>query len=491
MIKEGVLGMTHEEMKKRDEEIFRRMKASYYGDNITWVDKMGVPFPLEMYKELFPLHHYVIGKESMDYWEELRRTQWLKREEILKLQAEKLKKIIDYAYGNVAFYRKRFDEAGVSPADIKTVDDLKKFPLLSKDDIKNNDLTSHMEFDPDTMLHVHTGGSTAEPLEFNCDKKQLDYRLAAFLRLMEWTGWKWGDREMRCWFATAGDGYKYPEIEKRDAFLFNRIFMSLYTLDDESIPAILQEIEEKKPYVMDGYAEIFNCLAEYMKKHDIYLRVNAIISSSQTLTPKSRELMMKHFSCDVFDKYGCREFSGIANECEKHEGLHVNAENLIVEILKDGRPVEEGEVGEVVITDLNNLATPFIRYRVGDTARFTGRSCSCGRGLPMIQNVEGRIQAIIQGTNGRYLVGTFFPHFVKDMKGIDKFQIRQDKFGEAKIYIVKNRNYTEEEMRGAIDEFRKYLGEDMRFEIETVDDIPLYRGKRHHSISTLDFRFNQ
>jgi phenylacetate-CoA ligase len=199
---------------------------------------------------------------------------------------------------------------------------------------------------------------------------------------------------------------------------------------------------------------------------------------------------MKYFSCDVFDKYGCREFSGMANECNKHEGLHINAENVIVEILKDGKPVGEDETGEVVVTDLHNLSTPFIRYRVGDTARYTNRRCSCGRGLPMIQNVEGRVQAIIQGTNGRYLVGTFFPHFVKDMKGVDEFQIRQDKFGEAVIYAVKNKKYSVKEEKWMLAEFKKYLGDDMVFHITEVREIPLYRGKRHHSISTLDFAFN-
>src|SRR5258707_764531 len=126
-------------------------------------------------------------------------------------------------------------------------------------------------------------------------------------------------------------------------------------------------------------------------------------SSSQTLPASSRAVMEDAFGCKVFDKYGAREFSGIAYECEAHEGHHVVAEGYIVETLRDGQPAKPGEVGEIVITDLNNYCMPFIRYRIGDLAEVLPEAtCRCGRGAPRLGAIEGRVQSIIQGTDGRY-----------------------------------------------------------------------------------------
>src|SRR5207249_8973126 len=114
-------------------------------------------------------------------------------------------------------------------------------------------------------------------------------------------------------------------------------------------------------------------------------QAGAIISSAQTLPPETRALIEAQFGCKVFDKYGAREFSGMAHQCDAHRGYHVNAESYIVEVVRDGRPAAEGEVGMVLVTDLNNRCVPMIRYQLGDLAVATSRVCPCGRGLPMIE----------------------------------------------------------------------------------------------------------
>ena len=140
----------------------------------------------------------------------------------------------------------------------------------------------------------------------------------------------------------------------------------------------------------------------------------SVISSAQMLPQHSRELIENNLNCKVYDKYGSREFSGIAYECNKHFGHHVVAENYIVEILKDKEPAKENEVGEIVITDLNNYCMPLIRYRIGDLAKSLGtKTCDCGRGLPLIGDIQGRVQSIIVGANGKYLPGTYFSHLFK------------------------------------------------------------------------------
>src|SRR5205085_9123193 len=149
----------------------------------------------------------------------------------------------------------------------------------------------------------------------------------------------------------------------------------------------------------------FNLLATYLREHGRTLRhaPRGIISSAQTLPDTSRRIIEESFGCKVFDKYGAREFSGIAYECEAHQGHHVVGEGYVVEVLKDGRPAAPGEIGEVVVTDLNNYCLPFIRYRIGDLAEQLDprQACACGRGLPRLGKIEGRVQSIIIGSKGQ------------------------------------------------------------------------------------------
>ena len=111
----------------------------------------------------------------------------------------------------------------------------------------------------------------------------------------------------------------------------------------------------------------------------------------------------------------------IAAECEKQEGLHINSDNLFVEVINNGQFVNPGEAGELVITDLNNFSMPFVRYKNEDLAAISDKKCSCGRGLPLLAYVEGRILDAIQVPGGRVLPGEFFPHFFKDFKWIIVF----------------------------------------------------------------------
>ena len=216
------------------------------------------------------------------------------------------------------------------------------------------------------------------------------------------------------------------------------------------------------------------------------------MSSAQTLPKASRELIESAFGCRVFDKYGSREFSGIAYECDHHAGHHVVGEGYIVEILRDGRPAKPGEAGEVVITDLNNRCLPFIRYRIGDLAvAMDDAPCACGRGLARIGDIEGRVQSIIRGTDGKYLPGTFFAHFLKEYDhAITKFQVIQDREGAMTFAIVKGGRYSDEALEEILAEFRKFLGDDMQIDVDFVDNVELIRtGKRLASVSRLDIDF--
>ncbi len=440
---------------------------------------------------LMPVHHWMISYPALRYYEQLRRTQWWTPDQLAAYQARKLQQLVRHAYRHVPFYRERFEALGLTPEDITSPADLAKLPTLSKDDVRANlyfDLLAD-NHDKNRIQKITTSGSTGEPFVTYADKFQLEMRWATTLRNQGWTGYRFGDRAVRLWHTTIGMTRLQALRERLDAWLQRRRFLSAYDMTQGNLEGYFAAIERARPALLDGYAESFNMLAEYLKDHPRPdLRPKGIISSAQTLSAQSRQIIEEAFHCRVFDKYGSREFSGIAHECDAHDGLHVNGESYIVEVLRDGQPATPGELGEVCITDLNNFCVPLIRYRLGDLAVLAEGACACGRGLPRLARVEGRVQAIILGTNGAFVPGTYFAHLLKDYDyAIRQFQVVQEREGHLHVKLIKGERYADRTLEEILGALRERLGADMDLDVEFVDHIPLGRtGKHYHSISRLN-----
>jgi phenylacetate-CoA ligase len=437
-----------------------------------------------------PLHHWTISYPSHRYYQQLRRTQWLKPAEVRELQELRLRRLITHAYRHVPYYRDLFDRLGLRPEDIRSLDDLQKLPVLSKEDLRRNlhfDLLSEQR-DTWRMLPITTSGSTGEPLVLYADKTQLEMRWATTLRNLEWTGYRFGDRQVRLWHQTIGMGAIQVVKERLDAWLSRRTFFPTFEMNEASIDRYIDFLRQTRPALIDGYAEAFHLIGNYLRAHPVDgIRPKGIVSSAQTLSGESRAVIESAFQSRVFDKYGAREFSGIAFECDAHRGHHVNAESYIVEIVRDGRPAQPGETGEVLVTDLTNLCVPLIRYALGDIATATDPVCTCGRGLPLIGEIQGRTQSIIIGTNGCFLPGTYFAHFLKDYGHIVKqFQVVQERLGAIEFKVVRGPRFSEASLQPILERFRHHLGADMGINVEYVDHIALVRtGKHRASVSKL------
>ena len=450
------------------------------------------------YFDTFNLTHWMMTKEAETQLVDLRESQWLSAARMRELQEVKLRRVVRHAYRHVPYYRERMKQEGIGPDDIRTLDDLRKLPFLSKDDVRK-----HLYFDimsdnhkKSEILKITTSGSTGEPFVCFVDRDQLEFRWAATIRAMEWTGWRMGDRQLRLWHQTLGMSKTQVAREFADAFLMRRRFIPAYEMSDATLRDFVSTIRTYQPMLLDGYAESFNFLARYLAEHgQLGFQPKGIISSAQTLPEGSRKIIEDTFGCRVFDKYGSREFSGIAYECDAHDGHHVVGEGYIVEVLKDGRPAEPGEVGEVVITDLNNYCLPFIRYRIGDLAEAMDNSttCACGRGLPRIGKIEGRVQSIIIGSKGQYVPGSFFAHLLKDYDhAIRQFQIVQTERGAITFYVVKGKRFSDGTLAEVIKVLHQFLGDDMKIEVSFQENIQLVRtGKRLATVSKLGIDFQK
>ena len=448
------------------------------------------------YVAAFEHTHWMITRDVERYYDLLNRTQWLSPADLGELQDEKLRRLIRHVYRNVPYYRERMRASGVRPEDVRTRSDLHKLPFLTKSDVREHlyfDILSE-NHDKDQVLRITTSGSTGEPFVCYADRAQLEFRWAATLRSQEWTGYQFGDPCVRLWHQTIGMTQSQAWQERIDAKLSRRSFIPVFEMSNERLEQMVSKIEDARPVLIDGYAEAFDFLAQYLRNRPdgLRMRPKAVMTSAQTLPDPSRRLIEEAFGCRVFDKYGSREFSGIAYECEAHVGHHVVGEGFIVEILRGGEPVAPGEVGEVVITDLNNYCLPFIRYRIGDlaVAMDPHASCPCGRGLPLIGAIEGRVQSIIVGEGQRYVPGTFFAHLLKQYYyAIRLYQVEQDRPGHITFRVVKGGRYSDEVLQEILTVFRQYLG-DIAIDVEFVEGVELiHTGKRMASVSRLKVDF--
>jgi phenylacetate-CoA ligase len=435
---------------------------------------------------IYPIYQIYTRKDTLRHLEEFEKTQWLSVDEIKKIQWKKLKNLLEYAHANIPFYHRIFKTLNMTPKDISTPDDFRKLPLLSKEDIRNNinDMLS-LNYKKSDLIPNSTGGSTGVNLNFFSDKKRSGYVSAIVLRSGCWAGLEIGDKNAFLWGSpfdiSLQDNLKNKIYDK----LFRTLFLSSYNLSEENMLVYAKKLLQYKPKVIVGYPSPLYHFARFLEENGIRdINPKSIISSAEVLYDYQKELIESVFQCKVFNRYGCREFSTIAQECSEHSGMHINSEHVYLECLKgDGEPVSPEERGELVITDLDNYGMPFIRYRIGDIGVLSDRKCNCGRGLPIIEKVEGRTFDMIVGTNGRAVGGTFWTLLLRTaIEGIKQFQVVQETMSEINIKVVPEETFEEGQRDILIKRIREYLGEDMNINFQMVDKIPLTKSGKYRFV---------
>ncbi len=426
---------------------------------------------------LFPFHYWMLSLYCFDYLNELEESQSLSKNKLEKLQWIKLRRILIQAYQHVPYYTDLFDQAGLTPDSIRGPEDFSHIPVLTKELIRENQFYDLMSdnHNKKKVLRVYTSGPDGAPLTFYLDNHQLDWRWATNTRSSSWTGYTPGYREFRITHGNIGASAIYKLKEKLSNLIRRRRHISAFELNKTDLSGILGKINSFRPYLVSSYAETLKIMASTaLKKNMVFDRVQAVISSSQSLSPKDRDLIEDRFNAKVFNHYKLRELGTVAAECDCHQGMHINAENYLVEILdKKGKPAKPGQMGDIVITDLNNRCMPLIRYKTGDRARFVSDTrCGCGRELPRIDSIEGRPQSMLFGHGDRFLTGSFFTHMIKDYEfAIRKFKVVQTKPGKLDLYIIPGLRYNPKIEQKLTDTITHFLGPATEITITLEDKL--------------------
>jgi phenylacetate-CoA ligase len=422
----------------------------------------------------------------------LERSQWLSAAAIEDHQNQRLQALLLHTSRRNAHYRQFWQEQGVDVSQIKTVSDLVKMPVLTKEHIQSHwrDMVSEGFRERDIILD-RTGGSSGKPLRFAMDRRRYFTRIASAYRHDRWAGWDFGFRVACIWGHPRAFLHKPNWRERlRNRWLDRRIMLDSSSLSPETMLGFLKTLQDYRPQVLIGYANSVYLFARFlMTRGEVGLPPLAgIITSAEVLSQERRQIIEECFGCRVFDRYGSRETGIIGSECEAHDGLHLCSEHLVVEIERNGVAASPGEHGRILITDLSNYGMPLIRYRIEDMGVPMSGGCSCGRGLWRMGMAAGRETDFLVTPEGQLVSGAALTiYLIAKAPGVLQAQIVQDRPGTVRLRVVAGEGYGPETEAFFARQIPNLLGATMTWQVELVAAIDrLPSGKHAFCISNID-----
>jgi phenylacetate-CoA ligase len=438
-----------------------------------------------------PLYHKIYRKDSgLKFYRFVKNAQWNSLEENQKFQGKRLYNLLKYSAEKIPYYKKIVEENKITISEKTIFEDINKFPVLTKADIRKEFNNLH-QIIPGLNWYFNTsGGSTGEPIKLIQD---INYQAdsSAMTRLQfDWAGYQLGDPQVKLWGSEKDIFKQRDKMKHKFANWVKSItLLNAFCMDEKKMKGFVDIINKEKPTLILAYAQSINEFANFIKhnNYNIY-SPKAIMTSANVLHPFVRKNLEHVFDCQVYDRYGSREVGNIASECEKHEGLHISIFTHYVEILnKKMQPCKEGELGEIYITLLSNYTMPLIRYKIGDLAIYTQKTCSCKRGLPLLKEVIGRDNDLFITKRGEYIhtgiinMQFYFKPF------ISKYQVIQEKKNRLLVRVCLNDKYKRVNMDWELNEIKKNLlkimGADCQVNFEITKDIKVTKsGKYRYTI---------
>ncbi len=414
---------------------------------------------------------------------QLDATQWLPESEMQLLQFEQIKLLLDHALRTVPYYKQLFAEHGLTVPAQPDMEFLRKIPVLTRPRIQQAGATLQS-----TQLPAHhgpitvarTSGSTGQPVEIHRTTMTALFQQVFVLRDHVWHQrdflQKFG--AIRWYKRSAGNAVQDARPQG---------WGGVVSMIAESGPAVrlhvsvplqqqIQWLLDEQPYYLLSFPSNLAALATHCLQHSVELPgIHELRTVGETLTLEQRELYSRAWHINTVDVYSCEEVGYLALQCSQHTHYHVQSENVLLEIVDEhDQPCAPGQIGRVLVTSLNNYATPLIRYEVGDMATF-GPPCDCGRGLAVITQVFGRKRNRLIMPDGR----SEFPYLgehggIKGLTGLEvhAFQCVQHTTDEVEFKLVLDRPFSEEETQKVTQLMQNNLGHPFRIRFSYHESLP-------------------
>jgi len=445
---------------------------------------------------LLPVLYRWRGSKQLEYFNYLKKNQWNSLQENIKIQKHLLFENLVFSFNNIAYYKNLNIDFGSFKEDT-IFEDIKSIPFLTKKELREE--YDNLYIINPKLKRVYpnkSGGSTGEPTKFMQDNYYADWSASTKILYNEWAGRRIGELLIKLWGSERDISGQSESFAHRSAnWVRNLKLLNSFRMTQENIKKYIEEINLYKPKMILAYVQSIYELAKFARENNLKLHSpNSIMASAGILYPEYKELIEKEFNCPIFNRYGTREVGDIACDCDRHEGLHLNVFTHYIEIIdKKGKNCESGKMGEVVVTTLRNYTMPLIRFKIGDMSVLSNKQCSCSRGLPMIENLIGRVMDVFRTKEGRVVPGEYFIHFIGVVlnKGIiKKFQVIQEKENLIIVKLVLDKKESFVENKKDFDEITEkiklVMGENTKVEYKLVDDIlPTKSGKYRYTISNV------
>ena len=419
---------------------------------------------------ILPLSDLATGQQVYKYLRRLREAEAWSGEQIKDFQQQRLQHLLSYAASEVPFYRDWFQEHHIDPSTA----DLSVLPIVNKGIMRQDGISRFTaeHFPVKERIPSRSSGSTGEPFSFYVSKEAYSVNTAAKLRTWYRAGYRLGDRYMKI-----ANGARHGKLKKMQDRINHCIYVPFYSMDDEVLRTILDNIEQQQPHFIRSYPIPLYLLAQYRSSHpDRYHHCpRHVFTTGSTLPQAYRDEIERAFGCDVIDSYSC-EGTPNTYETPAHDGYHVCNYYGIIEVLDyNDKPVTNG-IGRVVSTDLWNLAHPFIRYDTqdlvevsnGQIIRIMGREC----------------ESLVVGDGHRYTVHNFVGFFQEKERptstSVDAYQVVKHRDGGITFRLVVNDQYNTDIEQYIIGHWHQLLG--VPVNVQLVEEIPLMHNNKRLTI---------
>lgn len=397
-----------------------------------------------------------------------------------KLQLEKLNRLLHHAGQHVPYYRDLFRKIGFDSDKVESVNALLALPVLDKAAIRAAGCRMISQaFPRSSLMRNASGGSTGAPMQFYEGENYRAESLVIAPLFDMWTGWRRGERVALLWGAPT-DIARYGSFRGCiRTFLQNRFLVDAFDMSEEKLERAVSRIQRRRPALVVAYASAAYLVAQFMEDRNIKLEhpPRALIASAEVLWPHYRTLIESRFGCKVFNRYGSREVGLLAMECAQGN-MHINSTGIILEVENPS----ESSVGALLVTQLDNLAFPFIRYRIGDLGCVRDFSCSCGRALPVLTELQGRVGDYVTAPDGTIIHGEWFTHLFYDVPGVVLFTFRQTETTRYVLSVQRGIGFRAEDFDRVLEKAQRKLGSRGVIKVIFVERFEPTRSGKHHFV---------
>ena len=424
-------------------------------------------------KLVFPLQERVKKHDTVRVRRQMEESQWWSAERIAALQVERLKAFLTDIGANVPYYRELFASTGFDPRAVKSTADLQALPFLTKAVIKDNTDALRAD-DAKGLARFNTGGSSGVPLIFFIGTERVTHDVAAKWRATRWWDVDIGDPEVVVWGSPIELGTQDRMRLIRDKLMRTEL-LPAFEMSDERVEAFIARIRQMRPKMLFGYPSAISHIAGYAEKKGLRLDdlgVKVVFVTSERLYDHQREVISRVFACPVANGYGGRDAGFIAHACPSGS-MHITAEDIVVEIIDgEGNVLPRGQSGEIVVTHLATRDYPFVRYRTGDVGVLSDHACPCGRGLPVLSEIQGRSTDFVIAADGTVMHGLALIYVLRDIPGVASFKIVQETTLLTTVFVEPGKLFKAEDVTRIEEGLKRRLGEAVTIDVKLVDVVP-------------------